>query len=367
MPHHPVVSNPLYDSLRQIIHNARKGAYQAVNNAMVEAYWNIGRLIVEEEQAGKNRAGYGTHLLKNLAVQLTDEFGRGFSFANLKNFRQFFLTFPKGYHDGDIPADEKSYTVCSELSWSHYRLLMRIENPTARGYYIGESISQNWSVRALERQIDSFYYERLLTSRDRDAVTTEAKEVTQPLTRRPEEFIRDPYVLEFLQIATSSSYLERDLEQALINKLQQFLLELGKGFSFVSRQFRISTETSEFYIDLVFYHFILKCFVLIDLKTGKLAHQDIGQMDMYVRLFEAREKTEGDNPTIGIILCTEKDETVVRYSVLNDNNQLFASRYKLYLPSEQELIEEIEHEKEIMRRQEIKRSRRSASSRPKSP
>ncbi len=189
----------------------------------------------------------------------------------------------------------------------------------------------------------------------------------KPLARRPEEFIRDPYVLEFLQIPTSSSYLERDLEQALINKLQQFLLELGKGFSFVSRQFRISTETSEFYIDLVFYHFILKCFVLIDLKTGKLAHQDIGQMDRYVRLFKDQVKTDGDNPTIGILLCTEKDETVVRYSVLNDNSQLFASRYKLYLPSEQELIEEIEHEKDIMRRQEINRSPRSASSRPKSP
>jgi predicted nuclease of restriction endonuclease-like (RecB) superfamily len=362
---HPVVPNPLYDTLRQIIHDARKGAYRAVNHAMVEAYWKIGRLIVEEEQAGKSRAGYGTFLLEDLAVRLTDEFGRGFSFANLKNFRQFFLVFPKGYHDGDIPANEKSYTVCSELSWSHYRLLMRVENPAARGYYIGETISQNWSVRALERQIDSLYFERLLASRDREVVVSEAKEVTQPLARRPEEFIRDPYVLEFLHIPTTSSYLERDLEQALIDKLQQFLLELGKGFSFVSRQYRISTETSEFYIDLVFYHFILKCFVLIDLKTGKLTHQDIGQMDMYVRLFEDRVKTEGDNPTIGIILCTEKDETVVRYSALNDNSQLFASRYKLYLPSEQELIEEIEREKEIMRRQEKKSSRKSAPSRAK--
>jgi predicted nuclease of restriction endonuclease-like (RecB) superfamily len=366
MSSHSIIPNPLFETLRQIIHDARKGACQAVNHAMVEAYWNIGRLIVEEEQGGQIRAGYGAFLLKDLAARLTEEFGSGFSLANLKNFRQFFLVFPRGLHGGNIPPDEKGSTVCSELSWSHYRLLMRVENPAARGYYIGEAISQNWSVRALERQIDSLYFERLLTSRDRDAVMSEAKEVTQPLAKRPEEFIRDPYVLEFLQIPISSSYLERDLEKALIDKLQQFLLELGKGFSFVSRQYRISTETSEFYIDLVFYHFILKCFVLIDLKTGKLSHQDIGQMDMYVRLFEDRIKTDGDNPTIGIILCTEKDETVVRYSALNDNSQLFASRYKLYLPSEQELIEEIEREKEIMRRQETKHSQRSVPSRSKS-
>jgi predicted nuclease of restriction endonuclease-like (RecB) superfamily len=333
---------------------------------MVNAYWNIGRLIVEDEQKGEMRAKYGEKQLDEMGRRLTEEFGRGFSVANLKNFRQFYLVFPRGYRDGKIPADEKGYTVCSELSWSHYRLLMRVENPAARGYYIDEAISQNWSVRALERQIDSLYFERLLASRDRDTVVTEAKEVTQALTRRPEEFIRDPYVLEFLRIPPSSSFLERDLERALISQLHQFLLELGKGFSFVARQFRISTETSEFYIDLVFYHFILKCFVLIDLKTGKLTHQDIGQMDMYVRLFEDQVKTEGDNPTIGIILCTEKDETVVRYSVLNDNSHLFASRYKLYLPSEQELIDEIEREKEIMRRQDRNRIRKSASSQSES-
>ncbi|WAC05860.1 MAG: PDDEXK nuclease domain-containing protein [Methanoregula sp.] len=356
MPVHPDVPNPLYDTLRQIIHDARQRAYQAVNHAMVEAYWNIGRLIVEEEQAGRSRAGYGTHLLEDLAGRLTGEFGRGFSVANLKNFRQFFLVFPRGCREDDIPPNKIGYTVCSGLSWSHYRLLMRVEDPAARGYYIGEAISQNWSVRALERQIDSLYFERLLKSRSRDAVIAEAKEATQSLATRPEDFIRDPYVLEFLQIPESLSYLERDLEKALIDKLQQFLLELGKGFSFVGRQFRISTETSEFYIDLVFYHFILKCFVLIDLKTGRLTHQDIGQMDMYVRLFEDRVKTNEDNPTIGIILCTEKDETVVRYSVLNDSSQLFASRYKLYLPSEQELVAEIEREKEIMRRLDHGRS-----------
>ncbi len=257
---HSVEPNPLYDSIRLIINDAQKGAYTAVNYAMVRAYWHIGQLIVGDEQKGEKRAKYGENLLDEVGRRLTDEFGRGFSYTNLKNFRKFFLEFPDGYQDGDIPVARKGYTVCAKLSWSHYRLLMRVENPAARGYYIDEAISQNWSVRALERQIDSLYFERLLASRDREEVVSEAKEVTQPLTRRPEEFIRDPYVLEFLHIPTSSSYLERDLEQALIDKLQQFLLELGKGFSFVSRQYRISTETSEFYIDLVFYHFILKCF-----------------------------------------------------------------------------------------------------------
>jgi predicted nuclease of restriction endonuclease-like (RecB) superfamily len=306
-------------------------------------------LIVEEEQAGKSRAGYGTHLLEDLALRLTGEFGRGFSVVNLKNFRQFYLVFSRGNCEGDVPEDEIGYTVCSGLSWSHYRLLMRVENPGARRHYICDAIAQSWSVRTLERQIDSLSYERLLKSRERVIVKPAVKKKI-PDSQTPEEFIRDPYVLEFLHIPSSASYLELELEQALIDKLRDFLMELGKGFSFVGRQYRISTETSEFYIDLVFYHYILKCFVLIDLKTGKLTHQDIGQMDMYVRLFEDRIKTEGDGPTIGIILCTEKDETVVRYSVLNDSRQLFASRYKLYLPSEQELVAEIEREKEIMRR-----------------
>ncbi|WP_292368544.1 PDDEXK nuclease domain-containing protein [Methanoregula sp. UBA64] len=346
----PAVTDPLYHALRDIIHHARTQAYRSVNRAMVEAYWNIGRLIVEEEQAGKSRAGYGTHLLEDLALRLTGEFGRGFSVVNLKNFRQFYLVFPKGYREGDVPEDEIGYTVCSGLSWSHYRLLMRVESPEARRHYMRDAIGQNWSVRTLERQIDSLSYERLLKSQDRAIKKPAVLKNRSAGSQSPDEFIRDPYVLEFLHIPSSASYLEHELEQALIDKLRDFLMELGKGFSFVGRQYRISTETSEFYIDLVFYHYILKCFVLIDLKTGKLTHQDIGQMDMYVRLFEDRVTTEGDNPTIGIILCTEKDETVVRYSVLNDNRQLFASRYTLYLPSEQELVAEIEREREIMRR-----------------
>ncbi len=225
---------------------------------------------------------------------------------------------------------------------------MRLENPKARLYYMNEAAKQNWNVRALERQINSFYYERVLASSSAEKIVDEAKQKTKQLKMRPEEFIKDPYVLEFLDLNPDWSYLEKEIEQALIDKLQQFLLELGKGFSFVARRQRISTETSHFYIDLVFYNFILKCFVLIDLKAGKLTHQDVGQMDMYVRMYEDRVKAEDDNPTIGIILCAEKDETIVRYSVLKENRNLFASRYKLYLPTEQELINELEREKTLL-------------------
>lgn len=340
-----ISTGSLYHSIRDIIHEARQNAYRAVNFAMVQAYWNIGRLIVEEEQKGRERAEYGTHLIQNLALKLTTEFGKGFTQQNLRNFRQFYLTFKL---EGD--NDQIRYTLRSELSWSHYRLIMRLENPKARLYYMNEAAEQNWNVRALERQINSFYYERILASRSAKKIVEEAKQKTKQLEMRPEEFIKDPYVLEFLALNPDWSYLEKEIEQALIDKLQQFLLELGKGFSFVARQQRISTETSHFYIDLVFYNFILKCFVLIDLKTGKLTHQDVGQMDMYVRMYEDQVKNEGDNPTIGIILCTEKEETIVRYSVLKENQNLFASRYKLYLPTEQELIDELEREKTLILR-----------------
>ena len=340
-----ISADGLYHSIKGIIDKARQDAYRAVNFAMVRGYWNIGRLIVEEEQEGRERAEYGTHLLQNLSLKLTTEFGKGFTQQNLRNFRQFYLTFKLEGNQEQI-----RYTLRSELSWSHYRLLMRLENRKARLYYMNEAAEQNWSVRALERQINSLYYERILASRNAEEVVEEAKRKTKQLEIRLEEFIKDPYVLEFLDLNPDWSYLEKEIEQALIDKLQQFLLELGKGFSFVARQQRISTETSHFYIDLVFYNFILKCFVLIDLKTSKLTHQDVGQMDMYVRMYEDRVKTEGDNPTIGIILCTEKEETIVRYSVLKENQNLFASRYKLYLPTEQELIDELEREKTIILR-----------------
>lgn len=330
-------STELYEDIRKILAQARNKAYAAVNVAMVEAYWNVGKRIVEEEQHGKKKAAYGAYLLRDLSQKLIEDFGRGFSEQSLRNMRQFYLLFP-------IRS-----TLWSELTWSHYKLLIRIENKKAIDFYGNEAVKSNWSVRALERQIYSHYYERLLASRDKLPVRKEASQKTKILKDKPEDFIKDPYVLEFLKLPEKPDLRERRLEQALIDHLQTFLLELGRGFFFVARQQRISTETQHFYIDLVFYNYLLKCFVLIDLKTGKLTHQDIGQMDMYVRLYEDKMKGKDDNPTIGIILCAEKDDTTVKYSVLKDNKKLFASKYKLYLPSEQELKDELEREKQILR------------------
>jgi predicted nuclease of restriction endonuclease-like (RecB) superfamily len=313
----------LAQEVRAILQQARQKAYTAANVVMVEAYWSIGKRIVEEEQGGKSRANYGTHLIRNLARQLGDEFGNGVSVANLRNFRQFYLTFPEA---------EKRYTLCSELSWSHWRLIMRVENPKARDYYIRETAGQQWSARTLQRAITTSAFQRLLKS-PKPAKTPKPS---------PVEFIKDPYVLEFLGMEEHASHTERNLESALVTRLRDFLMELGKGFSLVGRQFRVSTETSHFYVDLVFYNYLLKCFVLIDLKTQKLTHADIGQMDMYVRIFDDLKRNEGDNPTLGIILCADKDETVVRYSVLSESKQLFASKYRLILPSEEELRAELE-------------------------
>ena len=338
----------LYHSISAVLAEARSKAYRTINSAMVEAYWQIGHLIVEEEQKGQKRAEYGKTIMKKLSKRLTFEFGKGFSVQNLRYIRQFYLAFPKHHSLRGKSDPEKHHSLRGELCWTHYRHLLRVDDPKAREWYMSEAANCNWSTRALDRQINSLYYERLLASPDKNAVIREAKEKTAPLVVKPEHLIKDPYILEFLNLNPDLKYLEKDIEQGLIDKLQEFLLELGKGFSFVARQQRISTETSEFYIDLVFYNYILKCFVLIDLKTGKLTHQDIGQMDMYVRLYENKMKLDDDNPTIGIILCTEKEETVVRYSVLNESKHMFASKYKLYLPTEQELIDEIEREKEVI-------------------
>jgi len=351
-----------YHSVADVLRQARANAYRAVNSTMVEAYWNVGRMIVEEEQQGKERAEYGSFLIKNLAIRLTAEFGKVFSERNLWNFRQFYLCFPilnavrsesvsmlntLGSETGIL-----RHSLRGELRWTHYRMLMRVEKPEARVWYMNEAADQNWSTRALDRQINSLYYERLLMSRDKAPVEAEAKEKIVALAPTAADFIKDPYVLEFLGIPDAHPFRESELEQAIIDKLQAFMLELGKGFAFVARQKRVSTETREFFIDLVFYNFILKCFVLIDLKTGELTHQDIGQMDMYVRLYEDKYKNPGDNPTVGIILCTEKDQTVVKYSVLSENRRLFAAKYKLYLPTEQELIDEIEREKALIVREQ---------------
>ena len=336
------VRGEFYESIAGVLRTARSNAYRAVNFVMVEAYWSIGRMIVEEEQQGKERAEYGAALIKNLSVRLTEEFGKGLTERNLLYMRQFYLAFPS-----ERTQSQKLNTVCSQLTWSHYRLLMRLEKPEARQWYMTEAASQNWSVRALGRQINSLYYERLLMSRDKAPVIAEMHEKTEALAPQPRDFIKDPYVLEFLGMPDAHQFHEAELEQAIIGKLQAFMLELGKGFAFVARQHRISTETKDFFIDLVFYNYILKCFLLIDLKTSELTHEDIGKMDMYVRLFEDTAKGKDDNPTVGLILCTDRDHTVVKYSVLNESRQLFASKYRLYLPSEEELRIEIERERSL--------------------
>lgn len=330
-----LIEKSFITDIKSIFEAARRNAYSAINSAMVEAYWQIGKRIFKEEQHGKGRADYGEFLIHGLSKEL----GKGFSIANLKNFRQFYLTFP----DWD-----KSYAVRSQLSWTHYRLIMRVDSPKAREYYFSEASSESWSTRVLERNINSLYYERLLSTQNKREALREQEKMEKI---HPVDLIKDPYVLEFLGVDMQSRFSESDIESAIISNLQQFLLELGKGFSFVGRQYRITTETKHFYIDLVFYNYILKCFVLIDLKIKELSHQDIGQMDMYVRLFEDRIKTEGDNPTIGIILCTEKDQTIVKYSVLDENKQLFASKYRLVLPTEDELRMELEREKQSIREQ----------------
>jgi len=319
--------------IKTILETARRKTYQAINSAMVEAYWEIGKRIVLEEQHGKERANYGEQILKELSKNLTVEFGRGFSYANLYNMRQFYTLYAE---DGIF------YTLCRNLSWSHNRLIMRIDDPKARQYYLKEAAEQQWSVRVLERNIDTLYYQRLLSTRNIKPGMAETEDNKSPDIRH---FIKDPYVFEFLNIPEPNYFSEQTIEKTLIENLQKFLMELGKGFSFVGSQYRISSETEHFYIDLVFYNYILKCFVLFDLKIGKLTHQDIGQMDMYRRMFDDLKKPEGDLPTIGIILCTEKSETVVKYSIMNDTPQLFATKYMPYLPTEQELIDEIENEK----------------------
>lgn len=324
----------LVKDIKDILQVARQQAYQVVNHTMIKAYWLMGQRIVEEEQEGNSSAIYGNALLKNLSKELTKEFGKGFSYANLRNFRQFYLTYPSW---------ENCYTLCSNLSWSHNRLIMRIAKTEARTFYLKEAARYQWSVRETERQIKTQYYERLLSTQQEK----KSSELPEKNNDEKYKFIKDPYVFEFLNLPQPNDNLEKDLETQLTNNLQQFLLELGKGFSFVGRQFRISTETTHFYIDLVFYNYILKCFVLLDLKITKLSHQDIGQMDMYIRMFDDLRKGEDDNPTIGIILCADKDETMVKYSILDGHEQLFASKYLTYLPTKEELSQEIEYVRQL--------------------
>lgn len=322
----------LLTAIRTILNQARTQLQQTVNHTMVQTYWNVGRLIVEHEQHGESRAAYGQQQIQALSKQLRREFGKGFNERNLRRMRSFYLLYPIWP------------TVSAKLSWSHYCELLRVENPNAREWYMKEAIDHAWSVRALDRQIDKLYYERLLSSKDKQPVIDEAKTHIEPLKDDPKNYLRDPYILEFLNLPHASA-LESNLEQALINNLQQFLLELGKGFAFVARQQRIATEDQNFYIDLVFYNYKLKCFLLVDLKIGKLTHQDVGQMDTYVRIYDQHRKDSDDNPTIGLILCSEKSEAVAKYSVLTESKQLFASKYLHYLPSEEELRAKLERER----------------------
>jgi predicted nuclease of restriction endonuclease-like (RecB) superfamily len=340
MTNKELVTRNLYTAIAEVIQQAREQVKQAVNQQMVQAYWHIGRLIVEQEQQGQERAEYGKQQLSELSKRLQSDFGKGFDITNLRNMRRFYMAFPI------------RETVSLELSWSHYNALSRIEKPAARQWYLREAVQQSWSVRALERQIAVLYYERLLASKEKSPVGQEAQIKTTELIENPKDFLRDPYILDFLNLQ-DKTYQESDLEQAIISNLQQFLLELGKGFAFVERQQRIRTDDGDYFIDLVFYNFHLKCFLLIDLKMHKLTHQDVGQMDMYVRLYEEQNRRADDNPTIGLILCSERNHTVAKYSVLHESKQLFASKYMTELPSEEDLQKELEREREkVLRIQE---------------
>ena len=354
----------LFDRVADILDAARGRVLRAVNHETVTAYWLIGREIVQTLQGGAVRAQYGNAAITDLATRLIERYGAGFSAANLKNFRQFYLTYsnqitpishpPGSQSAASIDTGEISYPPGSELppdlhpnlSWSHYRALMRVDNRATRQFYENEAVQANWSRRELERQINSLFYERLLASTDQASMLEGARKVTTPLT--PLDMLKDPYVLEFLDLPQVPQLQELQLEQAIIDKLQHFLLELGRGFSFVARQKRMRFDDKDFYIDLVFYNYLLKCFVLVDLKIGELTHQDIGQMDGYVRMYEAHSKVEGDNPTIGLILCSEKNAAVARYSVLNDSQQLFAAKYQFTLPTEEALQREILRERALI-------------------
>jgi predicted nuclease of restriction endonuclease-like (RecB) superfamily len=325
----------------KLIENARRGIARAVNSEMLLTYWSIGKEIINEEQKGRMRAKYGEKIILNLSKQLTAQFGSGWSVSHLWHIRQFYLL----YKDRQCLDSDKSnlHTLCADLSWSHYRVLMRIGDPGARAFYEKECMANHWSVRELERQKGSLLFERLAMSRDKKGLLRLARKGQELQTY--EDMIKDPYVLEFTNLAPQPKLFETNLEQALIENLSKFLLELGKGFTFVARQKRITLDGDHFYIDLIFYNTLLKCFVIIDLKIGKLTHQDIGQMQMYVNYYDRELKASDDNPTVGLILCEDKKEAVVRYTLPKENRQIYASRYKLYLPTEGELRAELRKER----------------------
>lgn len=329
--------------IKQIINDGRNAAYGAVNAAMIRTNWAIGKRIVEQEQAGANRAEYGTRLIQMLSKELTAEYGKGFNKRNLAYCRLFYRTF----------SDEQIlHTRVQNLTWSHFRTLLSVDNEDARNWYLKEAASQQWSVRTLDRNISSQYYFRLLQSQHKEPVESEMKELTAPLQKDKLEFIKNPVVAEFLGLSSNMDFTESKLEAAIITQIQKFLLEMGKGYAFVDRQQHIATDAGDFFIDLVFYNYILKCFLLIDLKTTRITHQDVGQMDMYVRMYDELKCGPDDNPTIGLILCADTSKDIAKYSILRDNKQLFAAKYLTFLPSEEELKREIERQKEIFQLQQ---------------
>lgn len=338
-------SSNIYNDMCNIIDSAQKAAYSAVNITLVQRNWLLGKRIAEEELKGENRADYGTKVINNLSRQLTEEYGKGFTKTNLYSFYSFYKIFPKIFH-----------TTCGKskalLSWSHYRILLQVKDTSAREWYENEALRETWNVRTLQRNISSQYYYRLLQSQSKQPVIDEMNQLTSSYPEDKLEFIKNPMIVEFLGLSRDPSFTETKLESSIITNLQKFLMELGKGYAFVARQQHIHTEKEDYYIDLVFYNYILKCFVLIDLKTSKITHQDVGQMDMYIRMYDELKRNEGDNPTLGIVLCSDTDEDIAKYSILHGNEQLFASKYKLYLPSEEELRAEIEAQKTIFQLQQ---------------
>ena len=351
--------------IKAIVYTAKQKAYQAADIYQVVSNWLVGRRIVEQEQHGKERAQYGKHIVELASEALTAEFGKGYSVVNIKSFRKFYLTFNNlligqtaSAQSGNgltikgqsVSAElELAKMLPSNLSWSHYERLMRIKNEDERDWYMREAAGESWSVRTLNRNIGSQYYHRLLQTPEskRGEVVDEMKRLTADYQKDRHKFLRNPVVAEFLGFSQDAAYSETNLESAIIDHLQKFILELGKGFAFVARQQRIKTDIGEYYIDLVFYNYILKCFLLIDLKTSRITHEDIGQMDMYIRMYDELKCSEGDNPTIGLLLCSETSKDLARYSILKDSKQLYAAKYLTYLPTKEELTAEIERQKEI--------------------
>ena len=332
------VPQQLVDDVKLIVENGLREAYRSVNTVSILTYWNVGKRIVEEEQHGESRAIYGKHLIDLLSQELSLLYPKGYSPRNLRDYRQFYLCFK------DL---EIWHSRVPNLTWTHFRSLLSVTSEDARYWYVREASRQSWSVRTLARNVGSQYYFRLLQSPKKESVINEMLQLTKSLHDEPQGFLKDPVVAEFLQLPSNASFTETELEKAIIRHLKEFLLEMGRGFAFMAEQYHISSDVGDYFVDLVFYNVVLKCYVLIDLKTKKLTHQDVGQMDMYVRMFDDLKRTDGDNPTIGLLLCSDTSKDIAKYSVLHDSKQLFAAKYLTYLPSEEVLRREIEQQKEL--------------------